>query len=265
MPYFPLSALRCAGFLERHKNPIRVGGIELKGLRKLTLLQKLNLQNDTYPIMPWRLRQVLQPAALSSGLFALRRGLLNPRTLRWLRMGWGNEGWSANTSYLEAVCHWASRVRGPILECGSGLTTLLLGILAPDRVTTLEHLPEWKGHVQEAATKHSIPSNVFSAPLVDYGGFHWYSLPESFPGNFELVICDGPPSGVVVGGRYGLLPAANRLLSRNAVILLDDVERSDEQATIKRWKGEFGIHCEKYRTPRGTYAEVRLNKCVKSG
>jgi len=174
-------------------------------------------------------------------------------------MGWGNEGWSADTSYLEAVCYWASRIRGPILECGSGLTTLLLGIIAPNRATTLEHLPEWKEHVQQAAAKHSIPVNLFTAPLADYGGFHWYSLSGLLTGDFELVICDGPPSRVI-GGRYGLLPVASRLLSRNAVILLDDVERSDEQAIIERWNREFGIRCERYRTPRGTYAEVSLNK-----
>ncbi len=148
-------------------------------------------------------------------MFAARHGFRNPCTLRWLRMGWGNEGWSADTSYLEAVCYWASRIRGPILECGSGLTTLLLGIIAPNRATTLEHLPEWKEHVQQAAAKHSIPVNLFTAPLADYGGFHWYSLSGLLTGDFELVICDGPPSRVI-GGRYGLLPVASRLLSRNA-------------------------------------------------
>ena len=196
-------------------------------------------------------------------MFAVRHGFRNPRTLGWLRMGWGNEGWSADTSYLEAVCYWASRIRGPILECGSGLTTLLLGIIAPDQVTTLEHLPKWKEHVQGAARKRSIRVNVSSAPLVDYGEFHWYSLPESLHGNFELVVCDGPPSGVV-GGRYGLLPVAKSLLSRNAVIVMDDVERSDEQAIIERWNCEFGVQCEQHHTPNGTYAVVRVAKSVPS-
>jgi Methyltransferase domain len=172
-------------------------------------------------------------------------------------MGWANEGWSADAFYLEAVCQWASRVRGPILECGSGLTTLLLGIFAPSQVTTLEHMPEWKKHVEHAAMEHCIPVNVLTAPLLDYGGFHWYALPESLPRGFELVICDGPPS-VTKGGRYGLFPTASGLLSRNAVILMDDVERSDEQAIITRWKRECGAHCQEYRTPNGTYAEVRL-------
>ena len=80
-----------------------------------------------------RILNVLVTSTMSSS-----HGLRNPRTLAWLRQGWGNEGYSADTSYLEAIRHWASRVHGPILECGSGLTTLLLGIVARDQVTTLE-------------------------------------------------------------------------------------------------------------------------------
>jgi hypothetical protein len=158
------------------------------------LLYKSALHNDVGRFLFWRLRRALQPAAFSGGMFALRHGFWNPRTLRWLRMGWGNEGWSADTSYLEAVCNWASLVRGPILECGSGLTTLLLGVIARNHVTTLEHQSEWREHVQQAAIEHSVPVNVLTAPLVDYGGFHWYSLPESLPRGFELVVCGGAPS-----------------------------------------------------------------------
>jgi hypothetical protein len=209
--------------------------------------------------MPWRLRRALQPVAFSGGLFAFRHGVRNPRIFRWLRLGWGNEGYSADTSYLEAVCDWASRVHGPILECGSGLTTLLLGIIACERVTTLEHMPDWKEHVQQAALERSIPVNVLTAPLVDYGGFHWYSLPRSLPKDIELVICDGPP-GETIGGRYGLLAIVRSLLSPNAVILMDDTERSGEQVIIERWKREFGIRCKECGTPSGTYAEVRLEK-----
>jgi Methyltransferase domain len=214
-------------------------------------------------LLPWRLRRAWQPAALSGGMFALHHHFWQSRALRWVRMGWGNEGWSADTAYLEAVCNWAGQVKGPILECGSGLTTLLLGLIAGDQVTTLEHLPKWKNRVQQTAAKYSVPVNLFTAPLVDYGGFHWYSLPPLLPAGFELVICDGPPSATV-GGRYGLLPVAGSLLAQNAVILMDDVERSDEQAIIARWKREFGVRSEEHATSEGAYAVVRLAKLPKS-
>lgn len=207
-------------------------------------------------MIPWRLKQGLRPAAFSIGIFAFRLGFRNPTVFRWLGMGWGNEGWSADCGYLEAVCRWASQVRGPILECGSGLTTLLLGIVAPGRVTSLEHTPEWRDRVRQAAMERSIHVNIVDAPLVDYGDFHWYSLPKSLPGALELIICDGPPSDTV-GGRYGLLPIGENLLASNAVILMDDVERAHEQVIIARWKDKFGVQSEEHQTEAGAYAVVR--------
>jgi len=175
---------------------------------------------------------------------------------QWLSTGWGNEGWIADRAYLQAVYHWASHIQGPILECGSGLSTILLGIIAPGRVTTLEHLPEWQEQVQRLASQRSITVNVVAAPLIDYGEFDWYSLPESRAGGYELIICDGPPSATR-GGRYGLLPVSGRLLAQNAVILMDDVERPDERGISKRWKSQFGVSSEEHRTPSGAYALVK--------
>jgi hypothetical protein len=219
----------------------------------------LALARDFGRFVPWRVRQALRPIAFSAGICAFRQGILNRRVFQLLSMGWGNEGWSADTSYLEAVCRYASRIRGPILECGSGLSTILLGIVACDRITSLEQMPEWKEHVQLVAKKHSVHVNVIYAPLIDYGGFHWYTLPESQLKQYELVICDGPPSATV-GGRYGLLPVAKRLLSPTAVVLMDDAERSGEQAIMERWKREFGVQCEELCTLSGSYAEIRLEE-----
>jgi hypothetical protein len=170
--------------------------------------------------------------------------------------GWGNEGWSADSSYLEAVCDWASEIRGPILECGSGLSTVLLGMVAPGRVTSLEHLAAWRQRVRLAAARHGIPVNVVHAPLVRYPSFDWYSLPDSLTSPFELVICDGPPSQTA-GGRYGLLPVVGHLLTRKAVILIDDIDRTDEQALVARWKNEFGVQCEEHDMANGAFGVVR--------
>ncbi len=60
---------------------------------------------------------------------------------------WGNEHWSANAEYLDAVAAAACRERGPILECGCGLTTLVLATIARrtgSSIYSLEHDSAWR-------------------------------------------------------------------------------------------------------------------------
>ena len=47
-----------------------------------------------------------------------------------LRTAWGNPSYTASVSYLEAVASRTIGADGPILECGSGLSTLLIAVPA---------------------------------------------------------------------------------------------------------------------------------------
>src|SRR5678815_1962694 len=123
--------------------------------------------------------------------------------------GWSNEGFSANLEYLEAVADHSVKTKGPVLECGSGVTTILMGILCGKRniaVWSLEHYDEWRQRVSGVLADNDIAGvHVCAAPLIEYGEFVWYDPPlTKMPEAFSLVICDGPP-GTTKGGRYGLL------------------------------------------------------------
>jgi hypothetical protein len=79
--------------------------------------------------------------------------------LEQLRTGWGNEGWSGRTAYLEEVAKWAAITPGPVLECGSGLTTILLGLYAGRRgvpVWTLEHAFDWHDRMTDVLFRKNI-------------------------------------------------------------------------------------------------------------
>lgn len=157
--------------------------------------------------------------------------------------GWGNEGFSAEHEYLLALTDQVAKSDAPILECGSGLSTLLLGVIAQknkNQVWTLEHHPEWAERVKTFLRKFEIDSvELCVAPLRNYGEFDWYGAPiERMPKNFSLVICDGPP-GDTRGGRYGLLPAMRDFLPSGCVILADDASRENEQKILQRWSGEL--------------------------
>jgi hypothetical protein len=183
------------------------------------------------------------------------------RMLDDLEAGWGNEAYAGRTDYLEEVAKRAVATRGPILECGSGLTTILLGWLAARRgvdTWSLEHMPEWHRRVMVTLERYRVPKGrVCLSPLREYGGFSWYEAPlEQMPHDFQLVICDGPP-GAVPGNRYGLLPVMGYRLAPGALIVFDDAGRAAETEVLRRWTSEAGMHVQLCDVGTGTYALVR--------
>lgn len=162
-----------------------------------------------------------------------------------LGRGWGDDGFRAVGGYMEEVARWAVKARGPVLEIGSGLTTLLLGALVGRRglpVWTLEHHPEFFQNTEAKLKRYNITNvHLTLALLRDYGDFCWYDPPlDALPQDFSLVIADGPP-GNVKGGRFGLLPILRSHFAPGAVILLDDAQRLEEQAVLQRWAAEYGL------------------------
>jgi hypothetical protein len=167
----------------------------------------------------------------------------NPVLTR-LIYGWGNASWSALNEYLAACIGHALTADGPILECGSGLSTLLVGAVAKRRGLrhwALEHTPAWATKVQSYLDMYKIDSvSLCTSPLKEYGDFCWYDAPvESIADGLALVICDGPP-GDTRGGRYGLGAIMRDRLKPGCVILLDDAGREQERAVASRWATELG-------------------------
>jgi hypothetical protein len=163
----------------------------------------------------------------------------DPQLLAELVRGWGNS-WSAQIEFLVASLRETRATDGPVLECGSGLSTLLIGAVAQARgarVWSLEHEPKWADRVQKYLRKYHIDSvTLCMAPIRSYGDFDWYALTslQTIPGNISLVVCDGPPGGTR-GGRYGLVPVMIDKLRPDCTILLDDGARAEERAIAARW------------------------------
>lgn len=169
--------------------------------------------------------------------YVLRRGLRRLGSGQpWadLVYGWGNENWSALSEYLEAVASYCRSTGGPILECGSGLTTLVLASLGAE-VYTLEHDPVWCQRVRAKLTDFGLSAHVMASPLRSYGAFDWYDVDIATMPAFSLVVCDGPPGKKTRGGRYGLLPVMREHLADGCTILLDDANRPGEREMLGAW------------------------------
>src|SRR5262245_5014661 len=186
---------------------------------------------------------------------AIREFLRDPKkiTYPWsaligdLIYGWANEGWSPSPEFISACVQHALATNGAVLECGSGLTTILLGAIAKPQartVWTLENSQEWGERVNGILHTNGIDCvRLCIRPLKQFGEFSWYDPPLHEMPNFSLVVCDGPPSHVP-GGRYGLLPVMKQKLSNRAIVLLDDAARERERRIAVRWASEFGMTYE---------------------
>ena len=168
----------------------------------------------------------------------------SPDLLAELVYGWGNS-WSVQHEFLDACLREARTTDGPILECGSGLSTILLGAVAHSRgirMWSLENEGKYAARVQMYLRKYRINSvTLCVAPLRSFGDFDWYSLPQlqTIPSKISMVVCDGPP-GNTRGGRYGLVPVMMEKMRQDCVVLLDDGARAEEQAIAGRWAQLLG-------------------------
>ena len=198
------------------------------------------------------IRHTLDGWRLGAALDALRRAKSPGHELvASLREAWGNGAFSADVSYIMQMARLAERTRGPILECGSGLTTLIAGILAERRgqsVLSLEQDPEWLEVVQRAIDRYQVAGiTVVHTPLRQFGDHVWYDLGDlELPRHTGAVLCDGPFVDDQWGPlqsqwRYGLLPAlAARSVSFDA-ILLDDATERFAAGVAERWTTEFDL------------------------
>lgn len=202
-------------------------------------------------VIPWRARVALRKV---HGATVFRRAMqalmADPlaaardpgRLLPDLIYGWGNESWSGQVAYISACMQAVAAAKLPVLECGSGLTTIVLGAICQrtgNTLWSLEHMPEWADRVSRLTDRHGIAAaHVVPAPLRSYGDYDWYAPSlHALPPTFGVVICDGPPASTR-GGRYGLSAMRERL-AEGCLILLDDAERAGERSVAQRWQGEL--------------------------
>lgn len=231
-------------------------------------MREIELPRPLKRFVPPQIKRPVKSAILSyvfrqamRNLAKLRPGEIPSRELlKKLRLGWNNQAWDAKTDYLDEITKRAATTAGPILECGSGLTTLVMGHLAGRRKVetwSLEHNSGWYQRVSDAIERHHVPGvNLCFAPLRQYSEFNWYDPPlDKMPAKFGLVICDGPPD-LAHGGRYGLFPVLRDRLERGAVVLFDDAREPGQPEVLRRWEAEWGVSVELRETEEVSFAVV---------
>jgi hypothetical protein len=153
--------------------------------------------------------------------------------------------------YLRHMAGKANTTPGDVLECGSGLSTLLLAITAGrlgHHVHTFEHDSDCRDKLHRLIERYHLRNvTVHHTPIRSYGSFDWYELPDSdLSRNFSLVICDGPAKHLTDSGRYGLFPVMRGLLDPHCRVILDDSNGSIDRRVIHRWRKEHQIEVHSF-------------------
>lgn len=144
--------------------------------------------------------------------------------------------WTADVGVLAALARIAAKCRGPIIETGSGLSSIVLASMTDQQVYSLEHLNHYAATTHYWGELAGVTNlNIACAPLTDE---HWYNV-EAFdlPKRFALGFCDGPPR--LLGTRPIFL---ERLAPRCSVVLLDDFATDPlYQRIVHEYAGAHGL------------------------
>lgn len=159
---------------------------------------------------------------LTRGIHKIQSGQYEREDVVGLIDEWGNESFSAGHEFLAACIEVAQQAQGPILECGSGVSSLAMAATGAE-VHALEHDPAWISKVVEARDRLGLETlHVHYAPLKDgwYSGVEW---PDC-----DIVVCDGPPRYCSDRNKlYEHMKATPRL------ILHDDISDPEELSFVE--------------------------------
>lgn len=163
--------------------------------------------------------------------------------------------WACNFQILAFLTDEISRpqLRDPVIvELGSGVSTAWLGLCVKQKrngkVYSFEHDPSYLRHTRWVVEQVGVIDDVeiVLAPMEDVdpainhltGNPQWYardSLNRTVAG-VDFLFVDGPPSTFGPGARAAAYPMFFTQLSDGALVILDDIHRSDEQHDVQIWK-----------------------------
>ncbi len=158
--------------------------------------------------------------------------------------------WSAAADFVQLIVDEVFATKPQtIVECSSGLTTLMLAracqMVGQGRVYSLENGPEYAQNCRDNLKRYQLDeiATVIAAPLVDTvvgdKTFQWYSIAGLKEQQIDMLVIDGPPGFIQQHSRYPALPVLMERLADNCSVFLDDATRDDEKELVAMWLKEY--------------------------
>jgi hypothetical protein len=159
--------------------------------------------------------------------------------------------WSISPDMLMHLVRHIRRHRpSTIVECGGGTSTIVLAHVLDSlgcggHIFSIENHAPTIRELRDQLRRRNLERFVtlIEAPLVEkrYEGietvFHWYDIDAgAIPQPIDMLLIDGPNGAIGRQARYPAGPELLPLLSRDGHAFLDDAERMDEAAIMRRWR-----------------------------
>jgi len=143
--------------------------------------------------------------------------------------------WGAREDLLLPAIVKARNATGPIIETGTGLSTVLMAAANPDQIVyCLEHDKRYADELRRLAGEAGVGNiGLCLAPIVN----GWYDKDElkDLPDWFALGVNDGPPR--TLGSRMGFY---DYFSGKCDVIIADDIEDADYCKQVKEFANVNG-------------------------
>lgn len=136
-----------------------------------------------------------------------------------------------------AVCHReAKAAQGDILECGTGLSTIVMGLAlagTDHRVYALEHDLYWLRKTTAWLQRYEVTNvNLIYAPLFPHENGDWYGVrANELPAKFDIAVIDGPPH--FLSQRMVVWDVLDETLAQTRLWIIDDSQEEPIKSFIK--------------------------------
>lgn len=161
-------------------------------------------------------------------------------------------GWAAFPELISTILGEVKHLKPDnIIEIGSGSSTIITSYLLQEHekgfIHSLDHDEYYGGKTKTQLAQHGLSdfAEIYFTPLVAHSignkKYTWYDL-SSFKveeQSVQLLVVDGPPEKTQRHARYPALPLLAKYLANNAVIILDDAGRQEEQEIVQMWLKEY--------------------------
>jgi len=164
-----------------------------------------------------------------------------------------NNDFSMGPHSLKTIYDKAKEAKGPILEVGSGITTIIAGLACQrngQMVHALEHDIEWFRKIRNFIQLWKVKGvALYYAPLKEHPEIGepnspmppmWYGDLEDLPEKFDLAIIDGPPRRFGREAVYKL--AMDRI--KDATWIVDDCDDPEQLRLVNKYADELGKKVE---------------------